>query len=401
MKDEMQSNGFPTKRNGAGNQQNYVPAGDPQGGEYTFDSATGKGGDIEPKSGGSYQPTKTKEDNHIKMEEGDKKPTDQNFIKYVDSQNFRKDFKEILKRDFALGDKASQEALSKNISMGNISIKRTAHNDCCEMGGIVNLSSSTANDQSRLMGEVFWHESYHALDYQTYDKIPPDMIVQQERGGMTFSKFISSFSKATVSTRLKTSNGKTMLDTLKDEITNSKKQGVFSQINKDFQADLNDRLQKKFPNEDISNLYERRSNLIDEIDKKLDEKYSRVQYGTPQYNEKWKERDRMIKENAEIQRLSEIMRVKNTIKVQEMFKEWGDISDMCVAAGFDSFCGGHSQSYFKKDKSNKALEFLAEFGSAKATGDKASLDKFKKYFPETSKAAEECIAAIHKYSKGE
>ncbi len=65
LEDKIQStesNGFPTKRNHAGNQQNYVPSGD-EGGQYTYDGATGKPGDEDlepptPSSSSSGKDTK-------------------------------------------------------------------------------------------------------------------------------------------------------------------------------------------------------------------------------------------------------------------------------------------------------------------------------------------------------
>lgn len=393
--EKAESNGFPTKRNHAGNQQNYVPSGE-DGGEYTYDAATFH--DDEGETATPAKPAKGGEGpkDGIKVSEGDGKPIDGDFDAYVDSQNFRQDFKDQLKSDFKVGNDKFQKTLSAFVKRGDISIKRTSGLDCCEMRGIVNISKQSGNE-NRVKGEVFWHENCHGIDFQSMKDLPSEKLQKRQYSGI--SEALSGFTSAAASTRYMTSNGKTMLETLKDEMTSLKREKKWDAINDDFNAEVNSELQAKFPEFDVSKYYELRQREVGKIDAQLDEEFKGVQWGSPEYANKWKRRNELIGANETLKRLEQANYEKAKIK-NAKFKSWGGISDMFVAGDGYAFCGGHSSSYFKRDKSNKALEFFAEYGSATATGDTETLSKFKKYFPQTSKAADEVIEAIHKYTKG-
>ena len=396
-----ESNGFPTKRNGAGNQQNYIPSGE-EGGEYTFDNATFREGDEEEPSGENPSQNKenqNQEENHISVKEGDGKSINKNFEQYVDSQNFRQDFKEQLKRDYALADEDSRTTLEKFISEGHISIVRTSGLDCCQMRGILSISKQSGNE-NRVPGEVFWHESYHGIDFQSFMNIPEEKMKNFQYSNPLSAAY--GLASASASTRYITSSGKTMLETLTEEITNKKRAKTWSDISKDYQADVDIRLKDKYPDLDTQKAGDLHREEIDKLWKQIDSELPELNWGDPQFRERQKARysrlEQLRSENPTIKRMREF--VKDRVAIEhEMFKEWGSISDIYIAGGGSSFCGGHSPSYFRKDKANKVLEFFAEFGSAKATNDKPTLDKFKKYFPETSKAAEEVLEAIYKYSK--
>lgn len=390
-----ESNGFPTKRNHADNQQNYIPSGE-KGGEYTFDGATFKEGDEEVSPSSKAAGDSREPKDGIKVTQGDGKPINKDFDSYIDSQNFRQDFKEQLKNDYSLASKDFQDTLSAYVKRGDISIKRTSGLDCCEMRGILNISEQTGNE-NRIKGEVFWHETCHGLDFQSLKDIPANLMQNQQYA--SFSTALRGFASASASTRYITSTGKTMLQTLTDEITSLKRDGRWKQIAADYRSELNAELKNKFPDIDIDNLDETRREEINKIDAQINEEFKGVEWGTPRYDEKWKRRLELVEANQTIQKIDSVSYEKCKI-ANEKFKKWGAASDMYVAGGGESFCGGHSAGYFRKDKANKALEFFAEYGSAVAINDKPVLDNFKKYFPETSKAAEEVIEAIHKYTKG-
>lgn len=405
LEDKIQStesNGFPTKRNHAGNQQNYVPSGD-EGGQYTYDGATGKPGDedLEPPTSSSSSSGKdTKEPKgEISVQEGDGKPTNKGFEEYIDSQGFKQDFKDQLKKDYRLGDDDSRGTLEKYVSEGAISIKRTSGLACCEMRGILKLSKESEGDD-RVEGEVFWHESYHGIDFQSMKYIPQEKLKTPQYRSI-FDAAIG-FASASASTRYVLDSGKTMLDTLTEEITSRKRSKAWHDVSKDFQADLDGRLKKKYPDLDAAKASALRQEEIDKIWEQVNSELPSLPYEDEQYVQRnaarWKRQSELSNKSPALQRIHAYNVDKSTIK-HEMFKEWGSISDMYVAGGSEAFCGGHSAGYFRKDRANKALEFFAEYGSAKATNDTKTLEKFAKYFPETTKAAEEVFAAIHKYSK--
>ena len=388
--DKKESNGYPTKRNHAGNQQNYIPSGE-DGGEYTYGGGGGSDEVVETETKTSEKPQETA--TKVAFGEGDKNKTYKGFEDHINQANFRNDFKDVLKKDFSVGNKEAKADLDWHIANGNISIHRTSRGSYYSWG-TVNVSANDMQDALRLQGEVFWHESYHALDFTSLKYLPKEDLVL-ENSGRTFNGMLNSFFSSSVSTRYKTSNGMTMLDTLTKEITSNKKNGVFNKIGADFKADLDSRVKKKFPDVDVENL----SANIEKIKQEISDKVKNEYNITDSWDRYVKERE-LLGSDERFKKLKEVETERMRIKANDMFKEWGNISDMAVASGYNSFCGGHLNSYFRKDRANKALEFIAEYGSAKATGDKASLDKFKKYFPETSKACEDCIEAIHKYSKG-
>lgn len=390
-----ESGGFPTKRNHAGNQQNYVPAGDEDGGKYTYDSAT-----IKPGQGGGEEPSpkpkeekaaQPKNDDAIEVKEGEGEKTDKDFSAYVDGQKWQTDFKDYLKKSHKTGSQEAKDTLDYFVKNGELRIAHSSSGRDCYSGG--STCELSIQGSSRLEGEVFWHEFYHGFDNKCFKLLPANKKAEFKAKSMwDISGFMDS---QNVSTSYITSSGSTMFETLKKEVTNNKKNGVFKKMREDYEKDTIEKVISNFPDIDQNTYKTEKRELLNEISKQVNEEFAGTEYWKTA-NERWDRERELTKANPRLNRIKEFESAK--FKAEgDQFKEWSGVSDMYSAAFQDhGFCGGHSASYWRKSGTQrKALEFLAEYGSAKATGDEKTIARFKQYFPETSKAAEDCIKAIH------
>ena len=392
---KLESNGMPTKRNGAGNQQNYVPAGNEDGGEYTFDSAT-----IKPENGQKVVVSSSTGgkvnmgENHIEVKSGDGQKHSGGFSRMVAESDYSPKFKEHLESQFKTGSTEAQYTIDFMVGDGRLRYEQVkGGRDCFSGGSSVQLSPTVG---TRLQGEVFWHESFHGIDHRSVDDFPEsERYYSGKMSELTLTQWCS--------TGIITENGKTMLQTLSDEMNayraQVRKNEGRSPILTAYYAERDLRIAEVYP--DHEELYKQGMAKEQEFRKQalamVGEEYEyRLQGEKIKLFEE--EMARLREADPVAKRYREMTEFKRKLNL-EMFNEWSGISDMHQAMGFNAFNGGHSTSYFAKDKGNKALEFFAEYGSAYATGDTKTLQKFERYFPETSKSAKWLIERIYKMKR--
>lgn len=359
---------MPTKMNRS-EQQPYVPKGDDNGGEYR---SYGYGGNPIPK--GAYKKIKPKKG--IKVEPSKKK--DGSFIDYIEKNHKDSEFGKRLKSDFEAGQKEGKDLLNKAMKEHGFGYKQSkggqdyfsAFEDV-----VLSAQSSTSEDYSK--GGVFYHESYHALDF-IYGR---------------------------VSTTFVTSNGKTLEDTLIGKQKPPMRKRL-EEARKDFKKFEQEFYEKNYPNlnenkKELESIRKEAENTKEyqEISEKM-EAFNRLPF-----EERYKRNSELLEY---FRKLNDIVEEYKRDKKKELrdkisssryeFEKaknaiWGDVSDMFCMQGFGYVFGmGHSSSY-AKDTSRRCREFFAECGSAENTNPK-SLELIKKYFPEQYQAYRECIEHI-------
>lgn len=370
---------LPTKRNGAGNQQNYIPAGHDDGGEYT------DGHNGEPVKGSRGEKVSSSQ-----VEVSTPKHSG-SFGRLLETENYTPKFKAHLESQFATGNQQSKDTIEYFIGEGKLKYFQTGGRDYYNGGNGINLSPTVGR---RLQGEVFWHETHHGIDGRSME-----FFSQAER--YVPKKPTEASLVMNISTGVICPNGETMLQTLEGEFKKTRAEisatGT-SLIKKEYDEDYQRRMNEKFP--DHIELEQQGMNRKRELRKQAlgmlgkDSEFFLSNDEIKQLNKNFEE---LSKNDPVMQRYEELSKYRRDL-TYEMFKEWGGISDMYEAMGFVPFVGGHPNNYFKERKL-KAQEFFAEYGSAFATGDTKTLSKFEMYFPETSKQCRYLINEVNRRSQ--
>ena len=270
---------------------------------------------------------------------------------------YQGDFNEQYCKDqFDKGDDMHKEIILSTLENSNITYRKSTRDQCFSATGRVELTVDRTyggEDNSYAKGEVFYHESFHAVDgaYASY------------WGGMLSHTYTDE-------------NGKSLYDVLKAE-----KRGFASKIPEITEMRDNE----------VNSLM-----LKDGIDaKKIETEWSDVRYklssfawGSPEYNA-FKNGEEF---NNAYQKHLVLMRTRT--KYEKKFnKKYGFLSD--ILSQYNSSIGmGHSMSYWKKDKYHPSSEFFAEVGACGATN-KEALEMVRKYFPKSVEFAEKLIKGIH------
>lgn len=403
---------MPTKRNRAGNQQNYIEAGHGDAsGEYG-DNATGSNKHFQSfkKPDGDNIGVQIKADGETSVQAKPKYDGHghENLVFQLSSRisrngkltpNGKSLVEQIKDADDELsgviGDYYGQNP-SVEIKMGKNLNSMYAYS----WGGLrkkIQLGNEAINnDGNYSKGGAFFHESGHALDY-------------------TFNGEHKTWSNNYKSEKY----GKTLQEMIKEEIG----QADYNQIIKDY-ADvkisfLTEEYQslksKKESLEEIGNKAQNSPKCV-EIQSKIDEarknkceafrngKYEEMRkYQNEVYNlqEEWEKAYRSeLPENYSSIR-DEIVKITNTLydKKREAHEKanrmYGDLSDMTQASLGKRFGMGHGDNYFKGSEAdvNRGTEAFAEIMSAKATN-KEALDVLQKYIPKTLEIFDEIIGKI-------
>ena len=401
---------MPKKPNSWGNMQEYVPAGN---GDASGEYADEQGGNIhykfEPENFGRgkgqvKEEPKKEEEGHISVSKGDGGQS--HFQDYL-----KNEFKpkkgitaEGLERQFNTGTDDAKSVINALIKDG-YKINATTNDDSF-LGSTVSLSPASIRENpiTRNEGEIFYHEFSHGIDEwlakdvseQEQDEASESFLSKRSKYPSPDSIWCRSYATATK----KLSNGKTLYQTLVDEAKGKTTQD-WQGISADFDADVNNKVKEKF-GMSKSEMRKRREELNKEFEKKaLDDGKG---YWS---NEYWRAIEKYREENKEYNEINNKLREANFVEM-EVGKNWLGISDTCQGSGHASFHGGHSSAYWKTGtargtKLHRGGEFIAEYCSAlcrKDTNGKRELELFNKYFPETSKCAEELFAIAVNKSKG-
>ena len=260
------------------------------------------------------------------------------------------------KEQFDQGDDMHKEIILSTLENSGITYRMSTRDQCFSATGRVELTVNPnygGEDNSYTKGEVFYHESFHAVDgaYASY------------WGGMLSHTYTDE-------------NGKSLYDVLKSE-----KRGFAGKI-----PEI-----EKMRNDERDNMM-----IADGIDaKKIESDWDKVKanlskfsYGSPEYNS-YKDSENFKTAYQNYRDLSRSQIIYN----RKLNKKYGFLSD--IMSQYNSSMGmGHSMSYWKKDKYNSSSEFFAEVGACGATN-KEALEVVRKYFPTSVEYAEKLIRGIH------
>jgi len=404
---------MPTKPNSAGEQQDYVPAGngDPSG-EYADEVGANVHFQVFKKPAdqsavkGVIAEGKAKEEMKIKVDQkAQAEQQHKTFSDYVDS-NFKgkkTELKEKIKTDFSFGDPDSQKVLLDSFNGTGTSFT-PSKKDCCVMLGsayvqtqpLVKLSSGGGlQDNHYSKGGVFYHECGHAIDaiysqqgiydekYNIKGWVPASYSVKLSNG-KTLAESINEFRKDKGITQTYALAKKAVEDKTKEILESNpeykKKKAVLDQLREQRESavkkyvDERDSLNKRYHNNEITGVEYWRA--MDDIDSR-------------------QSADKTLQEiSAKINDNSVFGIEANAKGIID--QEFGDISDMFEASYGLSLTGmGHGSRYWGKDRMKRGAEFFAEYVSARATN-QASMKRIQEYFPEQAKQAEELYSKIAK-----
>lgn len=390
-------------------QQDYVPAGNGDAsGEYADDSGSNIHYTFDPENfgrgKGQVKEEPKKEEGHISVSKGDgAQPNFQDYLK--------NEFKpkkgvtaEGLERQFNTGTDDAKSIINALIKDG-YKIEGISGRDRFS-GRTIELSSSSTRENNliRNEGEIFYHEFSHGIDNwlsndvseQEQNEASESFISKRSKYSSTDSIWCRFYATATK----KLSNGKTLYQTLVGEAKGKTTQD-WRGISADFDADVDNKVKEKI-GMSRSEMRKRREELDNEFkDRALAEGNEFWSNGYWNAVRKYRE------ENKEYNEINDKLREAHSVQA-EVGKNWLGISDTCEGSGYIGFYGGHGSAYWKSStmrgtKLHRGAEFIAEYCSAlcrKDTNGKRELELFNKYFPETSKCAEELFAIAVNKSKG-
>ena len=394
---------MPKKPNSHGDLQNYVPPGN---GDASGEYADGEGSNIhyfDPESfgKGKGETEPKKEEGHIEVSQGE--PKGGNFSKYLETFKEAKGVtRDGLKGVYETGTEDARGVIDALIADGYKITPISGRDNF--FGHEVNLTQGTVEHElSRNKGEVFYHEFHHAIDDwlakdatdEEYEEALPSIIGKSKGANAMID---GAWAKSYGSAILKTSSGKTLFQTILGEIKGSE---LYYRILKDFHDDENAAWKKA-----IGMTHDEFLTKRDEADARL--KAKALSEGLNEWTGPYWERIRELRDADEEYKKLEALDYKGRKAAIEAKKKWVGISDTIEGAGGVAFYGGHGASYWKSGtrrgtKLHRGAEFIAEYGSAysRRNGNgKEELELFRKYFPESSKAAEELCERAIKKSKG-
>ena len=419
-----------TKRNKAGQQQPYVPPGHgDESGEYR-DNAYGGGVDeeviddndkveVQPKEqeNNDIQPSNESNDN-ISVS-GDESSKSSSFESYVNENHKDTDFGKDLIRNYNLGNDDSKMLVDTMCNLSGVRVTKT--NGIANYSGTVNLAigdirERDVNYSCHADGGVFYHEFHHCFDerlaHNIVDPKTGEVLFeglvtdedrthvlqgQQEKTSLSGISFVTTHQLTwNLSTGKVLSNGKTLYETIQAECKDMSKKGIWQQLMDDYKEETEGQVLAKYPDwkEKTSQYNQLREQFRDEA-----RKLYPVNWEDPNYNEQFRKRDEYLKQKIEEQLpnydnyIKEVRNYRSGLE-RDAIKSWISISDMYgiykkIPHGF---CGGHAGNYSKRLPGAIALEFLAEYGSARSRNDKFAEKEIaimQKYMPESSKMCDE------------
>lgn len=367
--------------------QNYVPEGNADGGQYTFDGGSSNGGGSGRK-GGNRKPKTNDPSSKADVK------THQDFHEYIE-RNHSGDFGKSLTENFDTGNDDAKTVINGLIKKG-VKIEESKNGQCYTRNGIVVVGGidNFGKYSYKAKGEVFYHEFWHAADDGFLNILTREDIetLANKYGFNTY------YYNRGISTAKILSNGKTLLDTLNEEchkISVNKAGGKWDAIIDAYRDEVNNELKNintDKAHETLTDYEEESKKLFPTFDDN-----GVYLYGNERKRLLWLNSNKEYKD-AKQQLDDAEMKAKTKV-----FKHWGSISDIYglynkISYGFGS---GHPSSYAKVPGSI-AREFMAEYGSARSRNDddaKKELALFKKYFPEASKCAEEIFNMVLKEAR--
>jgi len=392
---------MPTKPNSAGEQQDYVPAGngDPSG-EYADEAGANVHFQVFKKPAdqsavkGVIAEGKAKETPiSVKTEQGKPEKPKQTIDEYIKAHPIsNKNVEKYVRQSFDKGNDESKQFLLNGFANGNVSFERAKSglSRCFIENGskapvlLMSTKNETGEDTGFYSeGGVFYHEGTHAIDY-SYNRtgnLPASSTVVLSSNG-TLEDSINAGREEAQKMRAIAKQD------FYDSIANAKSQDPeYSKLDKDISAKQEelDKLNPYIPQ-------------IDEARKQFTSgkiSYRELQAKNLEIREKQMKDQPFLKARGELWALQAKQQEANYRVTQQVYVEYGDVSDMfCASTGLAINRMSHDERYFDK-KGYKGTEFFAEYVSARSTNPK-SLARIKKYFPKQSALAEELFQRIMK-----
>lgn len=390
---------MPTKPNRAGNQQNYVPAGNGDAsGEYG-DNATGSNIHISI----SKKESSINEQTIVKPKKEDSnanhKERVSNYIKA--HTNIKGQALKVIEENIEEGNEDCNRMLANALEKGDYSYESGRTSYYRNSSKTIVMAKKDAESQNRVKGEVFYHESGHLIDFQNKQAFG-DTINQPLSCSYVSKKY-----------------NRTMQEMVKEEgnLLLNFRQSLLAEVKEDKEKIENDYIEKSglttqqiFEHEEMVKQQRNQLNDITErYGKVKDEAASELYAGKIsylEYNQKYaeilkkqqKETADYLAQNADITKKindtnNKIFEAK-TKAYNEFSKKYADLSDMIDAATSGRLtlsCGSHGGRYWRSNNQNQAVEFFAEIYSAKATKNEASYNMIKKYYPKSVEIFEELL----------
>ena len=149
------------------------------------------------------------------------------------------------------------------------------------------------------------------------------------------------------------------------------------------------------------------SEAEDIVNKKYNETLDQIAAGGPKTYSVYEEAHKQLRANQEYMQLEENFKkarqnfnihTSNMRKIETRAKNeldfmYPNFADMCSGYTLNKFGFGHSQNYWREDKTNHVNEFFAEMSAIKATGSN-ELEFIKKWLPKSVAKYEEVIKNI-------
>ena len=392
---------MPTKPNRAGNQQNYVPAGNGDAsGEYG-DNATGSNIHITIKDNGKAE-TKSTTVKKGEKQVGEHKKRIGEYIKSHSAFNEKKI--NMLQRMIDDGDAEINGILANTLEKGNYSFD-TGRTSYCNKWGIV-LAPSDLNSPSRVQGETLYHELGHLVDGSERDRFQNvvDLTGKTYSGGFISEKYNTTlqdmitqegqvFAKSENIAKIKEIKAKYQQEELS-------KTGLYNE--KQIEQIINQH--DKYREEKQNALDEDYRNSDDLYGKLWNEEITKEQYNIERAKQKivldTKLKTIESKYKSSEEEYYKYLREKGIANVKasnRFYKEYSSISDIYDGAtnGAANFGAGHSKRYWRESPYHRGNEFFAEAFSARATN-KQQYETMKEYFPKSIEIFEEILKEIQK-----
>lgn len=400
---------MPTKRNSAGQQQNYVPAGNGDAsGEYGNNESgsnknwsnpeknsetSGKGLGVEITQGSgeiSYKGKDYKDQQEITniiMQKMGVSRASENVDRVVAQLNAKNINPQI------------RNVVLSTLESGNYTIKARKNGAGVYYAWGKEISFSSTDQMGRATGETMFHEVGHALDHQ-YDN--GRGLWSRDYKSKEFGKTMLEMKQEELKQALSNGGYKKLVDAYSKEATPNPEK--YNKLLADIR-ETNESIKEleKLPTHlqnQVDQLEQRKKEALDmlytdkirffefsNIRKECNEKIDNIQQSYENPN--------IQKLNELRNRVSELNKQKSDLTNNTFYNavaKYSDISDMCEAMGYRAFAGGHGSSYW--DTGHKATECFAEIQSAMGTN-KASLEVLQKYIPNTIKIYKEIIGVIH------
>lgn len=221
-------------------------------------------------------------------------------------------------------------------------------------------------DSIHCLGEVFYHESWHAIDYNYSDGSNVDFPKKNRlstsyilsTGKTLHQTFVEEFTSANVAM--------VKQDFEQDRISFWAKQGVdYNKVKKDYDWYMQER----------HNIYIRIYNQTNDLKKAKEEK------------------DKFITQHKSIE--DTYWKVQGNVDFK---RRWASMSDVCSGATKDKDSldvSHHPAKYWRETIYNRGIEVFAEFAASKATNPE-SHQLLRKYLPNTAKAFDEIFENLRK-----